>query len=459
MLDTGPPYDPFREPEPHAARPIEPPPAGPAAPLAEAERIKSIDVLRGFAVIGILMVNVQFMAIPMQQAMDLKWRDMPLLDGVARLIVHLFFELKFITIFSLLFGAGLAIQMERLQRTGRPFVRVYVRRLFVLLLIGLVHGILLWYGDILTVYAVLGFAALLFRNCRPRTLIIWSAALFVVPVAGMLVAAAINPNADWKTPDWSKFAGAATTSASQPTTATASAPATVPFEPDMVERFMAFMADETRIYQSGTFGECVALRASYFVIFNVSIMPFIYIWRCLSMFLLGMAAVRLGVFSANAVRNRWGLAAMALALGLAMEVYSDYTLHHHGTRAVTASTGFSLSYVGSFALAVCYVVTVLNLAGRASLQPLVRPLAALGRMALTNYLTHSVIGGLIFYSHGLGRFGTVNSAGLFGIACAIIAVQLILSPIWLRHFQFGPVEWFWRSATYGRLQPMRRVPA
>lgn len=457
MTVTTQPFDSGREAQGADAPAPGPPYQEPAGPVAEAERITGIDALRGVAVIGILMVNIQFMAIPMQQAMDLKWREMPFLDGMARLIVHLFFELKFITLFSLLFGAGLAIQMERLQRTGRPFVRIYIRRLLVLLVIGLIHGILLWYGDILAVYAILGFAALLFRNCRPRTLIIWSAALFLVPVAGLFIGAAVDPVADWTTPDWSSFAASTATSKIQPATDAATSQVVVQSEPDPVDRFIAFMADETRIYQSGTFGECVALRASYFLIFNMSIMPIIYIWRCLSLFLLGMAAVRLRVFSADPVRGRVGIAAMALIAGLAMEIHADYTLSHHGMQAMNAARSFSISYVGSFILAMGYAIIVLGLSGRPNLQPLFRPLAAVGRMALSNYLTHSVIGGLIFYSHGLGLFGTIGNAGLFGIACAILASQLVISPIWLRHFQFGPVEWLWRTATYGKAQPMRRV--
>ena len=273
------------------ASPVRPAPT----PVAEVERIESIDILRGFAVMGILFVNIQFMALPMQQVEDLKWRTMPMLDGAARLVVHVFFELKFITLFSFLFGAGLAIMMQRLESTGRPFVSVYVRRLLVLLVIGILHGVFLWYGDILAVYAVLGFAALLFRHCRPRTLLIWAATLFVIPVIGLLAFAAYDPKADWSTPDWSSYATSGQVAMSQPTSSAATAPAAAQSSQDPVIRFFAFLDDEIRVYRTGSFGEVTALRTCFFLITSLFVLPILYIWRCLAMFLLGMCAVKLRV--------------------------------------------------------------------------------------------------------------------------------------------------------------------
>lgn len=429
----------------------------PSSPVTDSERIESIDVLRGIAVMGILFVNIQFMAMSFQEIEKLDWRALPRLDGLARLAVSLFFEYKFITLFSFLFGAGLAIQMERLMRTSRPFVGVYVRRLLVLLLFGILHGVLLWYGDILAVYAVLGFAALLLRNSRPRTLAILASILFVIPVIGIMGFAAYEPEADWRTPSWESMGFGSTQPAAQSSTTSASAPPEADELPDEVRRILSFLVDERRVYRTGSFGEIVLLRAFYFVFVNGYVMLVLYLWRCLAMFLLGIAAVKWGFFTARtATPVRWRLAAIAFLFGLGLEICGDRIAGRDAIHAMPVAQAAMLHYVGSFFVAVAYALTVLALCDLTATRRALRPVGSLGRMALTNYLMHSVIGGLIFYSYGFGLFGTVGNAGLFGITCAILASQLVLSPIWLRHFQFGPVEWLWRTATYGKAQPMRR---
>jgi len=470
MSEIPPPIDP-----PQSGDPIMAAPAGyaagslPAEPVADTDRIVSIDVLRGFAVMGILMVNIFFMALPMHAVEAIRWRDLPFPDNVARMVVQVFFELKFITLFSFLFGAGLAIQMQRLEATGRRFIPVYVRRLLVLLLIGVFHGVLLWYGDILAVYSLIGFAALLFRNCPPRTLLIWAIAFFIVPVLGLSLIAALDPEASWSESTWSAYV-TSPPQASQPTDTPASSsttgPAALPTArspypdvPPAILRFLAFLDDEARIYRSGSFGEILAHRAAYFVIANIGSMPVLYFWRCLALFLLGMAAVKSRFISADVHTPRWGIAAAALAVGLAMELFADRITHHDAIHAAPVAEAFALSYVGSMALSLAYGLIVLALAARPGLNSITRPVAAVGRMALSNYLMHSVVGGLIFCSYGLGQFGSIQPAGLVAIAIGILIVQLIVSPIWLRHFRFGPVEWLWRSATYGRSQPMSRRTA
>lgn len=470
MSDIPPPIDPPQSGDPIMAAPVGYAPGGlPAEPVADTDRIVSIDVLRGFAVMGILMVNIFFMALPMHAVEAIRWRDLRFPDNVARMVVQVFFELKFITLFSFLFGAGLAIQMQRLEATGRRFTPVYVRRLLVLLLIGVLHGVLLWYGDILVVYSLIGFAALLFRNCRPRTLIIWAAAFFIVPVVGLSLFAALEPDASWNATSWSSYV-TDTPPASQPTSALETSPATNPESPSAAHspsldippellRFFAFLDDENRVYSTGSIGEILALRTLYFVIVNLSAVPVLYFWRCLALFLLGMAAVKSRFISPEAHAPRWGWAAVALAVGLAMELTADRITHHDAVHAAPVARAFALSYVGSMALSCAYALIVLALATRAGLYSITRPVAAVGRMALSNYLLHSVVGGLIFYSYGLGLFGSVQPAGLVAIAIGILIMQLIVSPIWLRHFRFGPVEWLWRSATYGRCQPMRRRTA
>ncbi len=169
----------------------------PAAPVADAQRIVTLDVLRGVAVLGILLVNIAFFAFPFTDALEWEWDQLTGTDRVTRPMIQFVATGKFITIFSMLFGVGLALQSERARRAGRPFAALYSRRLLVLLAIGLGHGVLIWYGDILAFYAVIGFIALLCRRLAPRTLLIVSAILLMIPILGMTGCALIDPQKDW----------------------------------------------------------------------------------------------------------------------------------------------------------------------------------------------------------------------------------------------------------------------
>lgn len=421
-----------------------------AAPVADAQRVVLIDVLRGFAVLGILLVNIAYFAFPVLTAENTMWWEQPWLDGAVVLLVELFCSFKFITLFSILFGIGLALQSERAKAAGRPFAGFYARRLGVLLLIGLLHGTLLWYGDILTVYAVLGFAALLCRNLSPKALLIVAISLFLVPVLGLSGCQALTSGSDSPIEHWADLgpdieAGLHESAASEEDAAELAA---------KFWAFLDFLDDEERIYAEGTFWEQVRHRSIYFVSFNVKAGVTMFGWRCLAMFLLGMFLVRIGVLrEPHRFADRFaGFVRVGLPAGIGIQALGFLLawMYPHSLSCLLFYT--TCLYVGSMGLTLAYLGIIATLCLRTLWLERLAPLAAVGRMALTNYLGHSIVCGLIFYSHGLGLFGQVTHVTTLLIALGIFAAQLIASPIWLRHFHFGPAEWVWRTLTYGRSQ-------
>ncbi len=438
------------------ALPSMPPVAAPvslparAEPVGEQERIVTLDVLRGVAVLGILLVNILTFAFTFSEFSTFAWREMAPIDAAARLFVKFFAEFKFITIFSLLFGMGLAIQNQRARQRSAPFARTYVRRLIILLLIGLAHGLLLWYGDVLCLYAVVGLLAFLFRNLRPRTLLIVAVCLFFVPFGLMGGCAAMSPGQDLsRPPDWEEIAK----EYDQSYPGSRDDPS---YKATM--KFYGFMADEKRIYQSGTWGEMVAHRAVIYLLFLNMANLLVIGWRCLALFLLGMYLIRRGFFDDGERHRRlykW-LVIGGLAVGVPMQVAAIIVEDLGHRTGLMSLTDTALIYVATVGVAMAYVGAIALLCLRRQWVKRLRPFAAVGRMALTNYLAHSIVCGLIFYSYGLGLFGAVGVATTLLVVLLVYIAQLILCPIWLRRFRFGPMEWLWRSATYWRLQPMRR---
>jgi len=428
-----------------------------AGPVRDAQRVVLIDVLRGFAVLGILLVNIAYFAFPLLKVDNTIWWERPGLEGVAILAVDFFCAFKFITLFSILFGIGLALQNERAKAAGRPFVGLYARRLGVLLLIGLLHGTLLWYGDILTVYAVLGFVALLCRNLAPKVLLIVAILLFLVPVLGLPGCQVPSAETDLSVEGWAGLgdeieAGIHESSTSEEDAAEVAA---------AIRDFLDFLDDEQRIYAEGTFWEQVQHRSIYFVSLNIKLGILMVGWRCLAMFLLGIFLVRIGVF--REPRRFAGLfvdlVKLGLALGIATQALGFFLAWRYPESGSCQLFYVTCLYVGSLGLTLAYLGIIATLCLRTTWLVRLAPLAAVGRMALTNYLGHSIICGLIFYSHGLGLFDRLTYLAALLIALGIFSVQLIASPIWLRHFKFGPAEWVWRTLTYGRRQAFIRQSA
>ena len=406
--------------------------SAPMAPVAARERIAEIDVVRGFALLGILLMNIEFFTRPIAGMFFGLDASLTGIDRAAGWFVMTFVQGKFYTLFSMLFGMGFAIQYERAQARGARFGVLFFRRLLGLAAIGAVHGYLIWSGDILLVYAILGAALLLFfRKTPARRLWKWAIGfVLVVAVAQMGMVAALSGGPG----------GAVRTAR-------------------MVSRMSEEYARGHEIYSTAGWFDLFPQRLVEMGQ-QLGFLPF-FGWSVLGMFLLGAWLVRSGMMAQPSAHLplfrrffRYGVGlgaplavvAMALGAGAGMEGMSLGT----GAAAV-------LMYFASFVLCFGYLGGFVLLAQPPAWRRRLAPVAAAGRMALTNYLLHSIVATTIFYAYGLGLFGSVPRAAQLALAVLIWIGNLAFSSWWLRHFRFGPAEWLWRSITYGRRQPMRRT--
>jgi uncharacterized protein len=390
------------------------PDQGALLPVGGVERIDAIDITRGIALFGVLMMNLLIVfRVPLLEA-SVKFHTHP---GGLNHFVDWFFELlvagKAFTTFSLLFGVGLAMQAERAERRGRRALAFLARRLLVLLGLGLFHMLAIWNGDILTLYAVAGLLALPFVRRSPRTTLI--AALIIAALLSLPIGHARPPRPD--------------------------------------DEMAQSIADARRIYGHGSFAEIAVFRVREVV----HLMSRIYLGlvpRTLAVFLIGIFAFRRGIFQRPAEHRT--LLQVTAAAGLAVGGASSVVQALDGASVI--SLGRFMRPIGSLTMVpftLGYVACLLLLLERLTLRRWLAWFAPAGRMALTNYLTQSVVLGFVFYSYGLGLFGQLGSAAAAPIGFALYAAQIALSAFWLRRYRFGPAEWLWRSLTYGARQPMR----
>lgn len=386
-----------------------------------------MDVLRGFVLLGILVMNIQSFSMPMSAYMNpTAYGDLTGANWWVWVVSHVFFDQKFMTIFSMLFGAGMLLMTAR---AGEDAGRLHRRRMGWLILFGLLHAHLFWYGDILYSYGMCGLAAFLLRRKSPRTLVAVGAALifvgFCLPV-GLGLAIPPQKLAEIRDTEW------------QP-------PAPL-------------IHEELDAYRGG-FLEQAARRSPASLALETVWFFFFVFWKVLGLMLIGMALLKLDVFTARRPPAFYlQLAGLGFAVGLPLVAYGVWQNFRHGW-AIEYSMFFGAqwNYWGSALVSLGYVGLFMWIVRRGVLTRLTARLAAVGRMAFSNYILQTLIATTLFYGHGLGLFGSVERTGQAAIVIAVWIVQLILSPIWLRHYQFGPLEWVWRSLTYRRRQPMRRT--
>jgi len=429
----------------------------PWGPVPENRRIVTLDVIRGVALFGILLENMSLFAFPVESVNPVT-EYTTAADQLVAFFRLVFVDGKFYTLFCILFGMGMVLQSKRAEESEGAFTRTYIRRLVVLMLIGVAHGLLLFSADILAFYAVIAFAALPFRRARSKSVLVMVFVFFLISPLMMGGYAVLNPeNPIPAEPDWhqllknERLALQATDESvvSKAGSESFGERAWVPF-PSLVTaltsvsklEFYKFMADEQRIFQTGTFVEMVWYRAALcFLVFWPLRLIFLS-WGILALFLLGVYFAHRSFFETGQHRDaHQTMLFLGFFLGMILQVVG-------GAAQGLGSIGLSLSYASAVAL-IC---------ARTSRSIVVRSLAAAGRMALTNYLGQSVVCGFFFYSYGLGLFGQLALAQAVLMAVPVFVGQLIFSTAWLRFFQFGPMEWVWRTLTYWRIQPMRRRP-
>ncbi len=388
--------------------------------------------MRGVAVLGILVMNIQSFAMIGAAYMNpTAYGDLEGVNGWVWYLGHLFADMKFMTIFSMLFGAGVIVMTSRREAAGQSSAGVHYRRMAWLLVFGLAHAYLLWYGDILYTYALCGFVLYLFRKAPPWLLV--TLGLVVASVSFLFAAFfGISLANEWMSVE------AVADSWTPPA--------------DMIQA-------EVDAYR-GNWLDQMSHRVKTTFFFQTFIFLITLSWRAGGMMLIGMALYKFGVFSA-ARSNRFylGLVGVGLFFGIPAVMYGEHR-NELAQWAIEYSFFFGpqFNYWGSILVALGWVGVVMLACKNTTLEPVTRRFAAVGRMALTNYLMQTLLCTFIFYGHGLGRFGMFERWQQLLVVMAVWALQLVVSPIWLQYFRFGPAEWLWRSLTYMKLQPMRRRP-
>ena len=477
------------------------------APIAASDRIHVLDVVRGFALLGIFMMNVEFFNRPLGE-IDL---GLPAgatgIDHWAGWFVYVFVRGKFWTMFSLLFGMGFAVMLGRAEQAGRAFFGPYVRRTLALAVFGALHAICIWSGDILFSYALAAAVLMIVYYTRPNALlpiagiclgvaalfaalskvmagsppwqpfaviavpllVLWAVAaslrrwpitglrnaglaLYLIPFLMMTVGGFVQMKQPPE-PERDRIAqAAADTPAKQEVLAKR-----VKQREEMRQEHAASVLEEGRVMQGDSYVEAVTLRARDFLKHMGMNLEFSII--VLGMFLLGAWFIRSGVMAHpdQHLPLFRKLTWFGLPIGLGMSLVSAgiATTHVRGVNDGAYQLALGLMMLGNLPACLGYVgALVLLWHGRARAR--LAPLAMAGRMALTNYIGQSLIGTLFFYGYGLDHWG-MGRAWQLVFVIVVFALQIALSQWWLARFRYGPLEWIWRWATYGERPAMRLV--
>lgn len=424
------------------------------APVGDSARIDTLDVLRGVAVLGILLLNVVGFGLPHAYVDPTVYGGSSGANLWTWITTSVLFEGTMRGLFTLLFGAGVVLFTTRAERANPALAAdLHVRRMLWLIAFGFVNShVLLWHGDILFEYGLVGLFLYAFRKAKPRTLLVIAACGFAVLVArGMLDARELQQART--------AAALATAAQAAGETLTAEQQASVD---DWNERLEELKPSPDRIQ-----ADLDAIRGGFWSAW-VQVTGNIKWWRTVFMyeyaFLESFSTMLIGIalFGLGALQGRWSTrryAALTIAgygLGLTINVLETAAIVRSGFDPVLVGGLQLATYeLGRLPTTLGHVGLVMLLWRSGALAGLFRRLAAVGRMAFTNYLTQSVICTLLFTGVGFGLYGRLERHELYYVVAAIWLVQLLWSPWWLARFRYGPLEWLWRSLTYGERQPFR----
>ncbi len=400
-----------------------------------AKRIEAIDVVRGFALLGILGPNMVVFAWPEQamwspEAISMSMRLLGTgpaneeVNQIGHLIVDFFFFGKMMFLFSVLFGAGAVLFSRKFDGEGttlRTGAGLWYRRMGWLLLIGLVHGIFLWYGDILVFYALTGMGAIWWvRRWHPKTLLAVGTVFYVLStiLTVQLIVFAV----------WAHKSGH--------------------------EDLFAGMAEEIVAYQ-GDFMSVFWQRLIGVIFMYLFVFPLFFAFAGTGMMMAGIALMRMGVLTGErSVQFYKKLAAIGLILGFSLTALALWG----STKLSADASGFLFQAVAQLVgipTALGYAAILILLVKTGRLAWLTHALAAVGRMALSNYLLQTLICTTLFYGYGFGLYASVEYVGMGLIMVAVWSVNIAFSLVWSRFFRFGPMEWLWRCLTYWEIIPIR----
>lgn len=422
------------------------------SPMAGKSRIQSIDVLRGFALLGILLMNIIAFAFPFAVYSD------PTIDGATQGInlavfasMDVLVEGSMRAIFSMLFGAGMLIFLAKRDTDVDTLRGLFYRRTVLLIAFGLVNAyIFLWPGDILYTYGMAGLLLYFFRDFSALRLAQYSLAIFlvlglmhiglhmdargmrnaVVAVEALPAGMPLSDEQEQTLADWDTFLEGQFVS------------------PEIIQQE----------YESRNSGyiDSVIFYAPFNLMLQTVVLLINTLWDVLAMMLLGMAFFKWGLLDASrSSRDYWLLAIAGIGLGLPLNYLETATYISSGFEIYWAG-GSRPSYdVGRLSLAVGYIGIIMLICKHALIPWFRSALAAVGQLALTNYLSQSLICNFIFMGFGLGLFGDLQRYQAYLVVLGVWIIQIVFSLVWLRFYRFGPAEWLWRSLTYKQAQPLR----
>lgn len=402
-----------------------------AAPVPSAQRSETLDVLRGFALLGILAMNIRVMAGPFGAYMyPLAMFEYAGANRTAYLFTNTAFDLKMMGLFSMLFGASVLLYAAKPAGSDASLRSLWFRRMFWLLVVGLVHAYFIWDGDILVPYALCGILLLWWMRRFSAPVLLGTACVVLFIGAALAVGHFIA----WDTMS----------------------------EGDRVQEMAIFMPTEAQTKEQldsllGSYADVVRHRAPIVFLVQTFVFATFFFWRCSGMMLLGMALYKWGFLEGRRSTSMYAITAgICIPVGLALAWHGAMELDRIRYDMPQRLLVDLWNYTGAILASVGYASLIILAVKRDVVRGLRRRLAAVGQMALSNYLLHSVVASIVFLGWGLGFAGRLDYAEQLLFVVAFWIAQLLISPVWLARYRFGPVEWLWRSLTYWKRQPMRR---
>jgi uncharacterized protein len=433
-------------------------PADSLGPTAGSDRKVALDTLRGVALLGILLMNIVAMGLPFSYFNPTLSGGAEGLDLTAWAINNLFFEGTMRGLFSLMFGAGIVLMTSRAEARGGgiEIADIYYRRNLWLFAFGIIHGwLLLWFGEILYVYGIAALFLFAFRNLRPRTLI-FLGALVLVSLVPKDIYHYVTTTSSW---DEAQAAHLVQESLSEGEELDDEQQKAIDIWNDIKDDAnpSAERIEQRIEGMRGNYFKVIGTISGTLIWFQSSMLYEFMFFDTVGMMLIGMGFLKLGIITGER-SNRFYVLMMLVSYGIGLSINAYETrLLIDNNWDIFSREQANLTYgFGRVAVTLGHIGFWMLICKSGWLVWLTSRLAAVGRMALTNYIMHSVFAAVLFTGVGFSMFGSLQRHQLFYVVGGNWLFQLILSPIWMKHFHFGPLEWVWRSLTYNKKQPMRR---
>ena len=424
-------------------------------PTAKAERIAAMDTIRGISLFGILLMNIVGFGLykayfdPTNNGGSTGW------NLKVWWMNMLFFEGTMRGMFSMLFGAGILLFTSRTIQSnqGTTVTDIFFRRLLWMILFGVIHCyLLLWDGEILYCYGIVGMFAFSFRHLTPRHLMVGAAVILLISTAFSVREYYKYKSTNAKSTEVKAKQGNGEIISKE--------------EAASIEKWDGIVKEE-KVTPEQLTAEITARSKGYWSIvmhklpvnqyMQTSFLYFINFWDTLAMMLWGMAFFKLGILKAvKSNKFYWLMALLGYGMGITINYFETSHIVHSNFSIISFYPNFVTYQFGRIPTTCGHIALIMLFVKSGILPFLQKSLAAVGQMAFTNYIMHSIICNIIFLGYGFSMYGKLQRYELYYIVASIWIFQLIVSPIWLKYFRFGPLEWVWRSLTYWQRQPFKK---